>query len=135
MTDKCVKCGCEKLEHRDNICYGTRFCTCIKFEEPIMIVPLNNQSRSSEQSIIYSRTDTPLPQFISTHDNWNGKGWEYQKKWGKTQSEMVAFLYQRCGLVQDEIRQFLRCKDSSVRGRLSEINTRRIKRLGLNSTL
>ncbi len=125
----CVKCEHPKPEHRDDICYGDRFCTCIKFEEPV-ITPLYNQSGTSEQFII-SRTSIPLPQFLSTHDNWSGKGWEYQKKWGKTQSEMVEFLHYKCGLVQDEIRQFLRCKDSSVRGRLSELNTRRSIRVGL----
>ncbi len=70
---------------------------------------------------IQSHTNTSLPQFITTHDNWTGKGWEYKKKWGKTQKEMVKFLYSECGLDQDEIRIFLRCKAASVRGRLSEI--------------
>ncbi len=77
---------------------------------------------AASEGMLRSRTSVPLPQFISTHDNWGGKGWEYQKKWGKTQSEMVEFLHYKCGLVQDEIREFLRCKGSSVRGRLSELS-------------
>ena len=131
LTDKCVKCQCEGSDHRDNICYGRIDCTCMKFESPIMIAPLNNQTGNSEQCIIYSRTDTPLPQFISTHDNWRGNGWEYQKKWGKTQGEMVEILVHRCGLTVDETRRFLRCKHTSVRGRLSEVNRDRITRIGL----
>jgi len=74
--------------------------------------------------LIETRTETPLPQFITTHDNWTGKGWEYEKKWGKTQSEMVEFLTYRCGLYPFEVREFLRCKMTSVRGRLSEIRNR-----------
>ncbi len=77
---------------------------------------MNNQVH-----IFKSRTDVPLPQPITTHDNWKGTGWDYKKKWDMTQVDMVAHLYYRCGLNEDEIRQFLRCKHSSVRGRLSEI--------------
>jgi len=101
----------------------------MKFKELPVIIVSNNISRTTEMSII-SRTHTPLPQFISTHDNWAGKGWEYQKKWGKTQSEMVEILHFRCKLNEDEIRIFLRCKHSSVRGRLSKLNARRSIRVG-----
>ncbi len=126
----CAKCGCKSFSHRDNICYGKLECRCIEFEEPPVITLLNNTLQTSEQSIIYSRTSVPLPQFISTHDNWTGKGWEYLKKWDKTQSEMVEILHFRCKLNEDEIRIFLRCKHSSVRGRLSELNARRSLRVG-----
>ncbi len=124
LMNSCEKCNHGEGEHRDDICHGDIGCTCMKFEEPV-IAPLNIVSKTSDESIIYSRTEIPLPMFITTHDNWGGKGWEYQKKWGKTQSEMVEFLYFRCKLNEDVIRRFLRCKHSSVRGRLSEINKSR----------
>jgi len=124
MSSSCEKCTHGQEDHRDDICHGDIGCTCMKFEESV-ITPLNIESKTSDCSVIYSRTDIPLPQFITTHDNWSGEGWEYQKKWGKTQSEMVELLYYRCGLNEDEIRRFLRCKHSSVRGRLSEINKSR----------
>ena len=114
----CVKCDHPQPEHRDDICYGERFCTCIKFEMA-QVIEIIKEAASDE--MLRSRTSVSLPKFISTHDNWGGKGWEYQKKWGKSQSKMVEFLSQTCGLYQDEIGQFLRCKDSSVRGRLSEL--------------
>lgn len=120
-NSNCTKCSHTKNEHRDNICYNG-FCTCMVFEEKITTIPLKNNNYNS---VIQSRTLTPLPQFITTHDNWGNFGWQYQKKWGKTQSEMVEFLSLRCGLYQYEIREFLRCKESSVRGRLSEINNKR----------
>jgi len=120
---ECVKCQHEKPEHRDDICYGERFCTCIKFEEVV-----TNEGILTIIPLGYAR---PLPQPITTHDNWKGNGWEYQKKWGKTQQEMVEFLHYECHLVEGEIRQFLRCKSASVRGRLSEINAKRRMRIGL----
>lgn len=86
--------------------------------------PLGEIPRINEIQVLHSRTSVPLPMHITTHDNWTGNGWEYQKKWGKTQSEMVEYLAVQCGLYQDEIRRFLRCKSSSVRGRLSEIRSR-----------
>lgn len=119
MTD-CERCQHAESEHRDNICYSG-FCTCIEFEIKVPKLELHIPVLVTDQ--IYSRTVTPLPMFISTHDNWGGKGWEYQKKWGKTQSEMVEFLSQKCQLTEDEIRRFLRCKHASVRGRLSELRT------------
>ena len=76
---------------------------------------------SKKMSVTITASLLALPMFISTHDNWRGWGWQYQKKWGKTQREMVEFLFTKCKLTQHEIRVFLRCKESSVRGRLSEI--------------
>lgn len=134
-SKNCTKCSHTKDEHRDNICYNG-FCTCMTFEEAMnndITIPLKNSNYSS---IIQSRTSTPLSQFITTHDNWGNFGWQYKKKWGKTQSEMVEFLSLRCGLYQYEIREFLRCKESSVRGRLSEINNnRRRKIIGIHTSV
>jgi len=122
VLENCSYCFHGEEEHRDDICYGDRFCCCIKFEVPVNS-SLNITTKPTEQSIIYSRTDIALPQFITTHDNWGEGGWKYKEKWGRTQSEMVAFLSVKCGLNNDEIRRFLRCKASSVRGRLSEMRT------------
>lgn len=119
MTN-CDKCQHGKEHHRDNICYA-EICTCIKFEEPLP--KLEVKIPVIETGQIYSRTSIPLPMFITTHDNWGGTGWEYKKKYGKTQKEMVEFLSQKCQLTEDEIRRFLRCKAPSVRGRLSELRT------------
>lgn len=120
----CVKCEHLRPDHRDDICYGERFCTCIKFEEPVNKIEEKLTVNTGGYVTLQSRTSTPLPQPINLHDNWTGKGWQYQKKWGKTQSEMVEFLALRCGLFKHEIREFLRCNDSSVRGRLSEIRNK-----------
>ena len=127
----CVKCQHSQPDHRDDICYGDRFCTCMKYElaEVVKII-----KKEYKDGILRSRTDTPLPQPIALHDNWTGKGWEYQKKWGKTQQEMVEFLVHRCGLTVDETRKFLWCKHSSVRGRLSETNRKRRINIGLQYT-
>lgn len=129
MTDiDCQKCTHSDSDHRDNICYGDRFCLCMVFESPVVavvITPLYNESKTTEQSVIRSRTDIPLPMHITTHDNWKGNGWDYQVKWNKTQIEMVEFLSNRCGLFPYEIQIFLRCKSASVRGRLSEIRNRK----------
>ena len=121
MPSSCEKCNHVEEEHRDDICYGDRFCTCIKFEEPISEIEKKLTVNTGGYVILYSRTSISLPQPINLQDNWSGKGWQYQKKWGKTQSEMVEFLHFRCGLIEDEIRRFLRCNHSSVRGRLSEL--------------
>ena len=120
----CVKCNHGDEDHRNNICYGDRFCTCFVFliEEAVEIV-----KKITKQKSLESRTIIPLPQPLTTHDNWRGTGWEYQKKWGKTQCEMVEFLFFRCGLTEDEVREFLRCNKASVRGRLSEIRHSLIK--------
>ncbi len=124
MTN-CNKCGHSKESHRDYICYGTKFCLCIKFEEEISILePLKNMYQIEEPEVLRSHTNVPLPMFITTHDNWKGRGWQYKKKWGKTQIEMVEYLSVQCGLDKNEIRKFLRCKLTSVRGRLSEIRNR-----------
>lgn len=118
----CDKCTHTKGDHRDEICYGDIGCTCMAFEETPIV--LKNIPQIEKPDVIHSRTDIPLPQFITTHDNWGGKGWQYHIKWGKSQSEMVEFLFLKCKLTQQEIRIFLRCKESSVRGRLSEIRSK-----------
>jgi len=96
----------------------------MKFKQNIE-KPMDKIPELPESNEIRSRTDVPLPMFITTHDNWQGKGWQYKKKWGKSQKEMVEFLSEKCGLYEDEIRRFLRCKHSSVRGRMSEIRSRK----------
>lgn len=97
----------------------------MKFEEDIQVFePLNPLNQIEDPELLVSHTDVPLPIFITTHDNWGGNGWEYRKKWGKTQGEMVEFLAMKCGLDKNEIRKFLRCKLTSVRGRLSEMRSR-----------
>lgn len=118
MTN-CDKCTHGKEHHVNGICEGERFCLCIKFEETPEV--LKNVPQLETIEPLRSRTDVPLPMFITTHDNWRGWGWQYKKKYGKTQSQMVEFLYLKCKLTQHEIRVFLRCKESSVRGRLSEL--------------
>lgn len=118
----CERCTHNEKDHVDGICEGSRFCTCIRFERaPEPIRKIRNIEPQVEMDL-RSHTDVPLPMFITTHDNWTGKGWEYKRKWGKSQKQMVKFLHEQCGLNVDEIRRFLRCKHSSVRGRLSEIN-------------
>lgn len=119
----CDRCKHSEDNHRDNICYGDIGCTCIKLEiSPEMFVKMKQNSYL--QFELVSRTSIRLPQPITTHDNWSGKGWHYKKKWNKTQREMVKFLIYRCGLSEDETRIFLRCKNASVRGRLSEIRSK-----------
>ena len=122
----CDKCNHLEKDHCDEICHGDRFCLCIRFEAPEITI-MNTIPRLIEYNIIHTRTNTPLPQPITTHDNWGGKGWEYKKKWGKSQVEMVEFLTFNCGLYEDEVRRFLRCKSASVRGRLSEIKNRPVR--------
>jgi len=124
MPQSCNKCRHEIGDHRDNICYGERFCLCIKFEEEITKAEVKLTVPTGGYVSYHSRTSTPLPQPITLHDNWKGNGWEYQKKWGKTQVEMVKFLKYNCKLSNYEIQQFLRCKAASVRGRLSEIRNK-----------
>ena len=122
MTN-CEKCNHSKDNHRDNIYHGDIGCTCMKFEdmrEEVLMVA----TKLGTPEEIHSRTDIPLPMFITTYDNWTSKGWHYKKKWGKTQSEMVEFLSVKCRLFEEEIRIFLRCKAPSVRGRLSELRNR-----------
>jgi len=128
----CDKCSHTEDDHRDHICHGSRFCLCIKYVSPKIDNALTRIPMVPDCTIIHTRTRTPLPQFITTHDNWGGNGWEYRKKWGRTQSGMVEYLSQECGLYEDEIRKFLRCRAASVRGRLSEINSR--KMLKVNNT-
>ena len=115
---KCVKCNHDREHHRNNICYGDIGCTCFEF---LTVEQIKRVEKITKPAILESRTIIPLPQPLTTHDNWRGSGWEYQKKWGKTQREMVEYLTFRCGLYEDEVRDFLRCNKASVRGRLSEI--------------
>jgi len=119
----CDSCQHDREFHTGGICAGHIGCMCDGFRNPPP-PPLGEIPRINEIQVLHSRTSVPLPMHITTHDNWTGNGWEYQKKWGKTQSEMVEYLAVQCGLYQDEIRRFLRCKSSSVRGRLSEIRSR-----------
>lgn len=121
---KCEKCNHGEEHHRGNICYGSRFCTCFEF---MTVEHIKRIEKTIQVKILKSRTVVPLPQPLTTHDNWKGTGWEYQKKWGKTQCEMVEFLTYRCHLTEDEVRDFLRCNRASVRGRLSEIRHSLIK--------
>ena len=120
----CDRCMHGEDSHVDGICNGAKYCLCIKFETPAAS-PLNVIPRITEVMPFHSRTSIPLPQPITTHDNWGGEGWEYLHKWGETQRNMVGFLYFKCKLNEDEIRRFLRCKHSSVRGRLSEFRNMR----------
>lgn len=119
----CAKCSHGEEYHIDNICEGDRFCTCFKYVtmQDVISIIKDITPRKDDGGVMYSRTDVPLPQPISTHDNWKGTGWDYQKKWNMNQRDMVAFLKYRCGLPDEDVRIFLRCKKSSVRGRLSEI--------------
>lgn len=105
----CQKCDHEELWHYDNICEGERFCTCIKFEELAEI--------EKKITVVTIRYVPEAAQHLST---WKGNGWDYAKKYGKSQSEMVK-LYMSLGKNIDEIQALLRCKRSSIRGRMSEL--------------
>ena len=37
-----------------------------------------------------------FPVSIEQHETWKGNGWDYKRKWGKTQSEMVDYLINVC---------------------------------------
>ncbi len=96
----CDKCNHLEEDHHDEICYGDRFCLCLKFVAPKITI-MNTIPKLVEYNIIHTRTNIPLPQPITTHDNWGGFGWQYKKKWGKSQVEMVEFLTFNCGLYED----------------------------------
>lgn len=96
----CERCQHGKNDHRDNICYGDKFCMCCEFERIIKKLP--------------------PPKKIKVTGVWRGKGWDYNKSFGGTQSELVN-LYVLNGKTDDEIQELLHCKKSSIRGRKSEL--------------
>lgn len=73
----CVKCEHLRPEHRDDICYGERFCTCIKFEEAV--------------EIIKNLVKLDPIQTITTNGWVDGKRHfhNYKKEYGGTQKYMI----------------------------------------------
>ncbi|MHA2054771.1 MAG: hypothetical protein ACW99F_14385 [Candidatus Hodarchaeales archaeon] len=68
----CERCNHSSDSHTDGICTGDTYCLCTKFEgqqEEIAPNPLSH-IKQAEVDILKSRTDIPLPQPITTHDNW-----------------------------------------------------------------
>lgn len=110
----CAKCGCKSFHHREGICFGDIGCTCTKFVEP--------------EKIKVDNTVALAKIALNNLSAWKGDGWDYQKKYGKSQKDMIK-LYVTLGKNIDEIQDLLRCKRSSIRGRMSELrNTLYVKK-------